>query len=233
MRIAVIQTRCKREMKGIFNIFSFCKRVAYIRKSYEGFDVLYAKIYGKNDSFLQGIEKKLRNISDIVVSDKDFMSVNSNEFFLKIALHIYKKTIAGEDIKPYKQKLLVCDEDLSALNNDVLERLCFWCSECYVYSDNTEAAEKLCLHMREKCGAAFDVCNNRINVSAFDVVFDLDNRYMKIGSNILINSFVFGISDISETINTQEIDLAAVLYNKGLNVKFLKLNGRKAIFTVA
>ena len=230
MRIGIITFGCKRKWFERINPFS--RKILYKLEVLDKFEIISVKLFeGKNNKKLFKVRNKLEKMCDVVLCENSFNTKMHKTFFYETAFHIYKNSVRENDIKPHKQKLLIVDSELSVINKKRLETICFWCSECFICTNDIQKANCLCSYMSDECGAAFSCINYKYGISGFDVVFELDKFSVKICKNIHINKFDFGLSEISERFKIPQLVLAAELYGAGLNPVFVKTEGRCALFT--
>ena len=230
MRIGIIEFGCKR--KWFERIYPFSERISYKTEALDGIEIISVKLCGRsNKKKLTKAYNKLEKMCDVVICENYFDTKAHKMFFYETAFYIYKNLVRKNDIKPYKQKLLLVEKDLSVVNKKRLETICFWCSECCIYTNDVEKAKLLCSYISENCGAVFSHINCEYGISGFDVVFELDNYSIKISKNIFINKFDFGFSEISDRFKIPQLALAAELYGAGFNPVFIKTEGRSALFT--
>lgn len=225
MKLGIINIGCKRK-KNLLNIFK--RKIVEKKYKFKKLSIVENNVYlnkKKANKYIENIKKNLFTQVDLIYND----SINIKEFFLAICIILYKEIIEKENLKPYKQKILIYDEELVALNIIILEQLCFIISECHIISGKKEAASYLCDYMKNFYGATYKICDLP-DLFKYDAVIDLDNLIFRLGRNIYINDLDFNFSDIEKLLNLKQINLASFLHHNGYRVELKKLEGRKAFF---
>lgn len=235
MKLGIINIRCKRKI-CFFDLF----RKKFSKYQLNGFDILETELIvtlKNKDKKLLKLRKKIEKETDIIFISGDTEQENKeNErdmksFFFELSMTLYKKYVSLENIKPYRQRFLIVDENLDAITKTKAENMCFWLLECDFHTQNIKKAESVLEYVRENLGATFKICDNISQNNNYDIVIDLDKYYLKIGKNILINKFDFGFSEISEKHNIPQILIASKLYKCGINPYFVKQSGREVKFS--
>lgn len=225
MKLGIINTGCQRK-KSIFNLFK--RKIVENKYEFKNLIVYEKNVYlnkNKLEKNINHIEYKLSGQVDLIYRENNKIK----DFFLNLCILLYEKIINKEKFKPYKLKVLIYDGELSVLNKQVLEKLCFMLSECHIISKRREAVSKLCDYMKKNYGATYRICDEP-EFFKYDAVIDLDNLSFRMRRNIYINDFDFDFSDIENQINIKQISLASFLYYSGCKVEFKEIKGRKAYF---
>ena len=235
---AVVLYRCQREGK-IFKIFrkqkpkKVCLKNGEIELFEEG---LSRKTLKKR---LDKKEKKLysKGFGTVIKAldiktEKELLELEKLEkkVFLKFSYPLYKEYLKILELKPYKMRVLLIDKDLSAIDKEFLERLCFYSSNCSILTENIRFAEDLADIMQKQNGYYIEI-KNSVKTGDFDAVFDLRKRVLKVAEKVYIDNIDFGISELSKY-NVSSFEVQYVLEKMGYKTEYIKTTGHTAYFKI-
>ena len=141
---------------------------------------------------------------------------------------IYNKYLEKLSLKEHRLKILIKDKDAIIFNSNKVPELCERVLRLSVITDNFEAVSKLSEKLFEDCGAFLHI-KEKDKLNAEDVIFDVDERILRIKSDIFINEILFEES-IASDFDIEIFEWAEILEKAGKILKFEKVCGNKAYF---
>ena len=239
MRIGII-SGCKG--KDSKNIFSCFKRLKTENLTLCDKDIEILRYFVKGNKLEKKIKKaeeklKLKACSVIFKetelkseNEKKELGILENKMFFDLSFSLYKEYLRLLELKAYKMKLLIIDKDMTVLDKAVLERLCFYASSCDVLTENKNKADELADFIFKQNGFILKT-SETVNQNAYDGVFDINNKTLKVDGKIFIKDIDLGIAELKE-FGISPYEIKEKLESKGFEFQYNKTAGSTAIFEV-
>lgn len=241
LKIGIIVGRKRADRKSLISFIKSRKIKEEIIMAGEAeIKVLTLSLKGKKlEKKIKKAEEKLRLndcqfiLKEMCLKDKkeeERQKTSEKKEFFSLAFELYREYLKILELKAYKMKLLIIDKDLISVGKAELDRICFYSASCDILTKNSEKAEELSEFIFNQNGFFVNV-KRETGQSGYDVIFDIENKTLKVDGKIFIKNVDLGLENFLK-FNLNPFELKENLENLGIGFAYNKTVGNTAYFKI-